>query len=257
MYLYIYLGGEKIPTYIIFSCIGAVLTVLLWNHLLFKKNLVRKYTFNIIMVLPGMMIGGKAFGVLSAGLGNLAANGKFNLYGSIMQSGIVYYGGLFGVLLMVYFICRIRRQNFEELSDILTIGIPLFHCFGRVGCFFAGCCYGVKSDSWIAFPYGVYNSQEIVKRIPVQLMEAAFEFMLFCFLLGLYCYCEKNKTVMPKLLDMYLLAYAIFRFTIEIWRGDEIRGKFGVISFSQIISILVISYMILKIIIRRRCEREK
>ena len=62
---------------------------------------------------------------------------------------------------------------------------------------------------------------------------------------------------MPKLLDMYLLAYAIFRFTIEIWRGDEIRGKFGVISFSQIISILVISYMILKIIIRRRCEREK
>ena len=193
MYPYIYLGGEKIPTYIIFSCIGAVLSVLLWNHLLFKKNLVRKYTFNIIMVLPGMMIGGKAFGVLSAGLGNLAANGKFDLYGSIMQSGIVYYGGLFGVLLMVYFICRIRRQNFEELSDILTIGIPLFHCFGRIGCFFAGCCYGVKSNSWIAFPYKVYNSQEIVKRIPVQLIEPLLNSCCFAFCLGYIVIVKKTK----------------------------------------------------------------
>lgn len=254
MYPYIYLDGEKIPTYIIFSCMGAVLSVLLWNHLLFKKDLVCKYTFNIILILPGMIIGGKAFGVLSTGLRNLTVNGIFDLYGSIRQSGIVYYGGLFGALLMVYLICRIRKQNFADLSDILTVGIPLFHCFGRVGCFFAGCCYGVESNSWIAFPYRVYNSQEIVKRIPVQLIEAAFELILFCFLLRLYYCYEKNKTIAQNLLDIYLLSYAIFRFVIEIWRGDEIRGKFGVISFSQIISLVVISYMILKIVIRRRRE---
>lgn len=256
MYPYIFLDGSKVPTYSILSSIGAVFSVFLWNHLLLKKNLVRKYTFNIVMVLPGILIGGKVFGTLSTGLGNLAANRQFDLYGSIKQSGIVYYGGLFGVLLMEYLICRIRRQNFAELSDILTIGIPLFHCFGRVGCFFAGCCYGVESNSWIAFPYRVYSSQEIVKRIPVQLMEAAFELILFCILLSLYCYSEKNKIVIPKLLDIYLWSYSIFRFVIEIWRGDEIRGKFGVISFSQIISLAVIGYMILKIVIRRRGRRE-
>ena len=149
MYPYIFLDGSKISTYSILSSIGAVFSVFLWNHLLLKKNLVRKYTFNIVMVLPGILIGGKVFGALSTGLGNLVANRQFDLYGSIKQSGIVYYGGLFGVLLMEYLICRIRRQNFAELSDILTIGIPLFHCFGRVGCFFAGCCYGVESNSLI------------------------------------------------------------------------------------------------------------
>lgn len=76
----------------------------------------------------------------------------------LMKSGMIattafelISGGLFGALLMVYLICRIRKQNFADLSDILTVGIPLFHCFGRVGCFFAGCCYGVESNSWIAF----------------------------------------------------------------------------------------------------------
>lgn len=61
----------------------------------------------------------------------LTVNGKFDLHGSIRQSGIVYYRGLFGALLMVYLLCRIRRQNFEKLSDILTIGISVSTVLGE------------------------------------------------------------------------------------------------------------------------------
>lgn len=67
--------------------------------------------------------------------------------------------------------CRIRRQNFEELSDILTIGISPFRCFGRVGCFFADCCYDSKSNSCIAFPHRIYHSQESVKRVLIQYID--------------------------------------------------------------------------------------
>lgn len=241
-----YLLGTEVPTYIIFAGIGLIAATIVVSKALLQKMLVRKYIIVVLLSLAGVLIGGKAFGILSVGLKNLDQPWRLLIEESIFHSGIVYYGGLLGYLLFVRVLCKVRNTSFDTLSDILAMGIPLFHCIGRIGCFFAGCCYGIESDSWIAIPYKLYGSNDWTYRIPVQLIEACFEFVLFLVIHSLFYRKEKTVGTEGKLLPLYLICYAVFRLIIEVWRGDELRGVWGSISFSQIISIFLILSLILK-----------
>jgi phosphatidylglycerol:prolipoprotein diacylglycerol transferase len=42
--------------------------------------------------------------------------------------------------------------------DIVTLTIPLFHFFGRIGCFLGGCCFGVESS------YGFIRAEGLIPR---------------------------------------------------------------------------------------------
>ena len=109
--------------------------------------------------------------------------------------------------------------------------ILIAHAFGRVGCFFAGCCYGKETDSFLGVKFP--NLPNPVH--PTQLYEAAFLFLLFaiCFILLMKKDFKHNLTV-------YLIAYGIFRFFIEYLRADD-RGEFiPGISPSQFWSILMV-----------------
>ena len=63
-----------------------------------------------------------------------------------LSGGFVFYGGLFGALAAGWLFCR-KRGDFDRLGADLIPAIPLLHGFGRVGCFLAGCCYGVPAPS--------------------------------------------------------------------------------------------------------------
>ena len=43
-----------------------------------------------------------------------------------------------------------------------------------------------------------------------------------------------------RLILLYLIAYGVFRFIIEFFRGDDVRGGFGPLSFSQVVSLLIL-----------------
>ena len=59
-------------------------------------------------------------------------------------SGSVYYGGFLGACLSVHWYARHFAPNQTGLlTDLFACAVPLFHAFGRVGCFLGGCCYGV------------------------------------------------------------------------------------------------------------------
>ena len=111
--------------------------------------------------------------------------------------------------------------------------IPLFHAFGRIGCFFMGCCYG-KESSLLGIEFE--NSPiapNHVPLIPVQLFEAAAELLLF-FFTAFSAYRKKNGFF---LLGIWLVAYGLIRFVTEFFRGDDYRGFIGALSLSQVISI--------------------
>ncbi len=241
MYPKIHIFDSDIPTYSTCAIVGFTVSILLLNYLLLERLILRKYIGAYLISSVGLLIGAKCFGFLSKLLGIYAFTGLWEWKESFLTSGIVYYGGLFGYLGMLKILCCFKGRNFNEISNITAIIIPLFHVFGRIGCFFAGCCYGTQSNSWIAIPYRVISQDEQwVNRIPIQLMESAIE--LFLFMLCYYWYREKRKKEQEydsRILSYYLLLYSMWRFIIEFWRGDEVRGVFGWISFSQIISILI------------------
>lgn len=253
MYPYIEVFNAKIPTYTLCAGLGLIVSSTLVCCFLMQKQMLTKYISVVFWSLLGLFIGAKLFGVASRVLNDLYNGGSFDLL-ECLDSGIVYYGGLIGFIITIKLLCVKNKLRFDELSGIVAFCIPLFHFFGRLGCFFGGCCYGKVSTGLLSIPYRIGFDGRWKSRYPTQLFEAGFELVVFGVIV--YCYI-KNKCDKNKLLDAYLLCYATFRFINEFFRGDELRGVFGFISFSQVISILVVIYICLKYYSKGMVKDEK
>lgn len=150
--------------------------------------------------------------------------------------GSVYYGGLIGGLIAGFIYVKKANMPFDAATDCAAFSIPLFHGISRIGCFLGGCCYGIEWEHGITFTNSLVEQANGVPRVPIQLFEAGYEILLFALIFFLI-----NKTVKykGKLLAIYLLLYAVGRFILEFWRGDDYRGHLFGLSTSQIISILM------------------
>lgn len=238
MYPYIRICDEKVSIYSVCVLLGAGVSLLLLTKLLRRKQLLSIYMPLVAVSLFGLLLGAKLFGVLSKGIVNLAQVGRFDVYDSVLNSGIVYWGGLLGMLATLRIACHFRKRDFGEVSDILGIVIPLFHVFGRMGCYFVGCCYGCEYTGLLALPYRIGWDGEWMLRFPTQLAEVALELSLFT--IHFLQYFRERQHGKTSLLFRYLLIYSVCRFVIEFYRGDAVRGVFHGISFSQIVCIMVL-----------------
>jgi len=155
--------------------------------------------------------------------------------------GSVFYGALFGGLLTGYIFIK-KNNCYEKYVDIVAVNIPLFHFFGRIGCFLGGCCYGIPSKTGFVYTINPIVEANGITRFPVQLLEALKQGLCFRCSIVLI----KNGKYKDKLLYICLLTYATRRFFIEFLRGDSYRGIWLFFSTSQIISILVILFVLIK-----------
>ena len=155
------------------------------------------------------------------------------------QGGLMFYGGLILAIGVFLLWCRVKKERILPLADMMTTIIPLGHAFGRIGCFFYGCCYGRDSDAWCAvtFPAGSPSWHEhgrrMVSVLPTQLFEAAALLALFAALMFLW---RRRGGRDGLILGSYMVGYAAIRFGIEYLRGDP-RAAVGPFSISQTISI--------------------
>ncbi|MCM8832101.1 MAG: prolipoprotein diacylglyceryl transferase [Candidatus Omnitrophica bacterium] len=150
------------------------------------------------------------------------------------RTGFVFYGGILSGLLVLHILTKKYKINFLKFSDILSVGIPIGHAIGRLGCFSYGCCYGKPTNSFIGlvFPANspvMYTGEKV---IPTQLIESFFLFLIFLIIKFL----SKRKRFEGELFLTYLILYSVIRFVIEFLRGDP-RGAFLYLSTSQWISI--------------------
>ena len=138
----------------------------------------------ILAIILGFLIG-MVFQALYDFIENPSAgfkiSGSMTFLGGLIGGVIVFVGLYF---LYVYVINpRLKDGNFFKsdmnkgiwyLLRIAPISITIAHGFGRIGCLFAGCCYGKESHEW----YSVYSNNAGHNVIPVQLYEAIFLFVL-------------------------------------------------------------------------------
>ena len=172
----------------------------------------------------------------------------------LIFGGTVFYGGLIGGLTACFIVIK-KKNKYRCYLDILAVNIPLFHAFGRIGCFLSGCCYGIESRIGFVYNHSLIESANGVNRFPVQLLEASLNFMLFFVLRYLY---NKEK-FKDNLLYVYLSLYATLRFFLEYFRGDTHRGIWLFLSTSQIISIFIFCFATFKIYTssKKDCNIEK
>ena len=161
------------------------------------------------------------------------------------RTGFVFYGSLlFAVPLAVWYF-RKEKWPLWPMMDRLAITTLIIHMCGRIGCFSAGCCYGVPTEK----PWGVKFSHEHTQAEPMhvalhptQLYEAFFLLGILVFLIMF----KRHKRFEGQLFMIYLMLYAGGRALIEIFRGDLRRGFIieDVLSHSQFISIFIIAFVL-------------
>lgn len=161
------------------------------------------------------------------------------------SGGWVVYGGILGGLLAALIWCKWKKWKFMDCFQVLMPCVSLAQGFGRIGCFFAGCCGGAVTDAWygIQFPATSLAWNTTQKIIPTQLLSSAGDFLIFAFLM----YNLKKGKHPEDTGAWYLILYSVGRFLIEFLRGDLIRGGIGPFSTSQFISLFVVvlgAYMI-------------
>ena len=161
------------------------------------------------------------------------------------SGGWVVYGGILGGLLAALIWCKWKKWKFMDYFQVLMPCVSLAQGFGRIGCFFAGCCGGAVTDAWygIQFPATSLAWNKTQKIIPTQLLSSAGDFLIFAFLM----YNLKKGKHPEDTGAWYLILYSVGRFLIEFLRGDLIRGGIGPFSTSQFISLFVVvlgAYMI-------------
>ena len=165
------------------------------------------------------------------------------------QGGLMFYGGFILACAVFIIWCLLKKEKPLAIADLLGVVVPLGHAFGRIGCFFYGCCYGKQStcDLAVSFPraspawYEQMNcgqiaasARESIPVLPTQLFEAAANLLLFAALFLFYRKFARGTTA------LYLVGYAVIRFGMEYLRGDP-RAVVGPFSISQTISLVLFS----------------
>lgn len=260
MYPYLNIFGFEIQTYSVIAAIGFIVTAIVAVFLGKCRNISSEKTFTAILVSAlGLFAGGHLLFSLTniIEIKSLITSGEFSFSALLpFVSGMVFYGGLFGATIAVFIYAKLNKEiSQKDMFDIFAVSVPLFHSFGRIGCFLAGCCYGIESDFGITTYLNASPLHYGVSRFPVALVEAFANILIFALLLMLY----KNKKFYGNLFIIYLSIYAPIRFVLEFFRGDEVRGFIFGLSTSQFISLLIvvglIIYMLSKLI--RKSSKSK
>lgn len=226
MHPYLELGFCKIPVFSIFLVSAVFICIMV-----FLKN--TKYdNFYYYGIKKAMVFAMFFAGIGGKGLFAITQLGSQQPTITSLFGGFVYYGGFVGAVIGIAIYSAAFKERFLDLTDVFTSLLPLGQAVGRFGCFFNGCCYGMVYDGFLSLKYPIAG--QFVGVFPTWFFET-----FFCLLIFFYFQRIKKRKKSGFYTSIYMITYSIFRFFIEYLRGDEIRGIWGVLSTSQIISILV------------------
>jgi phosphatidylglycerol:prolipoprotein diacylglycerol transferase len=146
-----------------------------------------------------------------------------------LQAGGVFYGGLIGALLVAWWYMPRVHLPLAKTADVVAPAIALGHGIGRLGCFSAGCCWGIECH----LPWAVTFTNPVANQLvgvplniplhPTQLYESAAEFLIF----GILYWRFGRPHRAGAIISLYLMLYSIVRFVVEFFRYHEQGNLWG------------------------------
>jgi phosphatidylglycerol:prolipoprotein diacylglycerol transferase len=183
------------------------------------------------------------------------------ILGTLRSAGVLMGGVLAGTLTFIYY-CRRHDLPLWPLADAIVAPLVLAQAMGRLGCFSAGCCWGVPLDATNRLAVTFTDAQARaqtgvpldVALFPSQLLEMFYDLALVVLLSVLW---RRRLKPSGTVFWIYVLLYGVGRGTIEFWRGDVHRGVYfgGFASTSQLIAVasaLLAAAMLLRAARQRR-----
>ena len=185
--------------------------------------------FYLVLVF-GAAIGGRVLDVLTVPSNYLDQPSRLL---AMDGTGFVFFGSLAAIVLGFVWLGRRYGLGFGQVCDLGATWIVLGHVFGRLGCWFAGCCWGAPTDApWaVRFPsdsvaYGAgevpHDGTSTVPLHPYQLYEATGLALLW--LLLWWTRRRNGVETTWRQASRYALGYGLLRTVLEPLRGDPSRG---------------------------------
>lgn len=243
-------GSITVYTYGFFIALGTVIGGLyMWRQgkKQFGWTFDQANTLFVLLILAGV-IGGKFFVLFEAPVYYLK-----NLTKLFSGNGFVFYGSLLTAIPVMFWYFKKNKIPVLAMLDVMAVVTCIVHSVGRIGCFNAGCCYGISTENifGVVFTDPVCQATPLnVALHPTQLYEAL---LIFCILIFLLLH-RSHKKFNGQHFILYLIIYACGRSVIETLRGDLARGFIikDWVSNSQLISVLVIGVAIYFYVILNR-----
>jgi phosphatidylglycerol---prolipoprotein diacylglyceryl transferase len=224
------------------SLIGIIFTLLayvaggicFWKVLRHREFAPRDLSWILFAALVGGIFGAK---VTALALGLLHGASPAALLAHPDGRSII--GGiLFGWLAVEF--AKKRLNITRSTGDGFAFALCIGEAFGRIGCFFNGCCYGeVCSLPWAVFQHNAL-------RHPTQI----YAVFIALAVLAILFFAKDKVRYEGDLFRIYLLCYGLSRFVLEFFR---VRSEiyFG-LSVAQWVSLEIVAAMIFAIIFAYR-----
>lgn len=174
---------------------------------------------------------------------------------ALHEGGFSILGAMIALLCVIPWYLKKISVPVLPFMDLMGLYAPLLQAISRLGCFFAGCCYGKPTD----VPWGViYRTEDTLaptfcKIHPTQLYMACGDLLIF---LTLYFIGQRYFKRPGQLLCVYLVLTSLNRFLVDFWRDDQ---EFLPLQLARIFSLhqwialgIIISSMACFIIITRK-----
>ncbi len=141
----------------------------------------------------------------------------------IRQPGFSILGAVIGICIYAIIASKVYQFPLATIADRAALYAPFAQAIGRIGCFLAGCCYGIP----VLNGWGItYNDPQTLAPLgiclyPTQLYSAL---ILFCIGLILYTYQKRISKKPGRLLCTYLMCIGFERFIVDFWRDDRVMN---------------------------------
>lgn len=212
-------GPFSVHSYGVAIVCGLLLFIWLTNRDSRRAQVITSDQYNSVLVLgiASALVGGRALYVFDYWHDFESFTDIFALW----QGGLAVLGSILGVLALVPWYLKKIGVPIIPFFDLMALYTPLLQSISRIGCFFAGCCYGSPTH----LPWGVtYTNHETtlaysaISLHPTQLYSS---FILFGIFVVLYFNIQHKITKPGQLFASYLMLMSIERFVVDIFRGDR------------------------------------
>jgi len=277
MYPFLTIFGQQIPTFSLMGIFGVVIATFVAGFRAKRYNFTRLDLVNIAAIAGIGIVLGSAIMFAIVNIPNIpswwsnamvAEAGGVGGFSGLLQffsrlfGGMVFYGGLFGTIIAVFVYCKYMKLSFGSVISIAVPVFPLAHAFMRIGCFLAGCCYGMRVEGTALEQFGIEVTRwsthvgAVVPnflRLPVQLYESAANLVIFAII---WTFTRKERN-WKSIVCLYGIMYSVVRFCLEFLRGDAARGIWQLgMSTSQWISVGVF-VLCVGVLIHHRVAKQK
>ena len=233
-------GPLWINSYGLMIAIGLLLSLFIsYNSSLRKKLVSGDFFLNTIFIATiAGFIGGRLL-FLVADWEQFAQNPIEILYP--WEGGYSLLGAFIIVPLILIWHLRQHQVPVLQFFDFLSLYVPLLQSVSRLGCFFAGCCYGIAlaEPTWYSVLYSNPNSLAPLHTFlhPTQLYSSLASLIIFGILQLLSLI---FLTTPGRITSLFFILEGMARFIVDFWRGDRdgflsIGGSYS--TFSSFISI--------------------